>query len=343
MHPSNLFSASSSRSLCVLDTSVTSDSLWPHGLCSTRLLCPWDSPGKSTGVGCHVLLQEIFPTQGSNPVSHIAGRFFTTWAAYRKLRHHSFKEHCLPTALSITSLHINPKAWKREIRCDTSFSFHQVPLIYSFKMLPSHVLPIRLLATGKRLISGLNTYTGPITGCLHPPLHLGTPAGSVQPSLAMDELYKLVYWVVLLKLLSWSSQTSWLQTTVIWNKIQLSSSVSISAAFSLADHFPFLSCRGTGCHFLSRLSDLLLCFSLSNLLQRTPSSLSLSHAPARNLTCSFLSSTYRWLTFPPQGLFPELPASIPVNYSTARLHGKAAPAPYTQSVDNTSPTPANLP
>ena len=34
--------------------------------------CPWEFPGKSTGVGCHALLQEIFPTQGSNlclPVS----------------------------------------------------------------------------------------------------------------------------------------------------------------------------------------------------------------------------------------------------------------------------------
>ena len=31
------------------------------------LLCPWDSPGKNTGVGCHVLLQAIIPTQGSNP------------------------------------------------------------------------------------------------------------------------------------------------------------------------------------------------------------------------------------------------------------------------------------
>ena len=28
---------------------------------------PWDSPGKNTGVGCHFLLQGIFPTQGSNP------------------------------------------------------------------------------------------------------------------------------------------------------------------------------------------------------------------------------------------------------------------------------------
>ena len=33
----------------------------------TRLLCPWDFPSKNTGVGCHFLLQEIFPTQGLNP------------------------------------------------------------------------------------------------------------------------------------------------------------------------------------------------------------------------------------------------------------------------------------
>ena len=30
-------------------------------------LCPWDSPGKNTGMGCHFFLQGIFPTQGSNP------------------------------------------------------------------------------------------------------------------------------------------------------------------------------------------------------------------------------------------------------------------------------------
>ena len=37
--------------------SVVSDSLLPHGLQPTRLLRPWDFPGKSTGVGCHCLLQ----------------------------------------------------------------------------------------------------------------------------------------------------------------------------------------------------------------------------------------------------------------------------------------------
>ena len=35
--------------------SVVSDSSRPHGLQPTRLLCPWDFPGKSTGVGCHCL------------------------------------------------------------------------------------------------------------------------------------------------------------------------------------------------------------------------------------------------------------------------------------------------
>ena len=34
-----------------------SDSVRPHGLQPTRLLRPWDSPGKNTGVGCHFLLQ----------------------------------------------------------------------------------------------------------------------------------------------------------------------------------------------------------------------------------------------------------------------------------------------
>ena len=45
---------------------VVSSSLWPHGPQPTSLLCPRDSPGKNTGVGCHALLQGIFPTQRSN-------------------------------------------------------------------------------------------------------------------------------------------------------------------------------------------------------------------------------------------------------------------------------------
>ena len=58
-----------------------------HGLQSPRLLCQWDFPSKSTGVGCHFLLQGILPTQGLNlglphcrqtlyPRSHQGSPFF---------------------------------------------------------------------------------------------------------------------------------------------------------------------------------------------------------------------------------------------------------------------------
>ena len=39
--------------------------LYPHGLQPTRLLCPWDFPGKNTGVGCH--LPFLFPGDRPNP------------------------------------------------------------------------------------------------------------------------------------------------------------------------------------------------------------------------------------------------------------------------------------
>ena len=42
---------------CCQVASVVSDSVRPHRRQPTRLPCPWDSPGKSTGVGCHFLLQ----------------------------------------------------------------------------------------------------------------------------------------------------------------------------------------------------------------------------------------------------------------------------------------------
>ena len=58
----------------MLICSVVSSSFvtpWPEvlkaPLKSSRLLCPWDSPGKSTGVGCHFLFQGIFLIQGLNP------------------------------------------------------------------------------------------------------------------------------------------------------------------------------------------------------------------------------------------------------------------------------------
>ena len=70
--------------ICVLSWSITSNSLWPHGQQPSRLLCPWNTPGKNTRVGCHFLHQGIFPPTGIEPVSFaspaLAGRFFTSSA-----------------------------------------------------------------------------------------------------------------------------------------------------------------------------------------------------------------------------------------------------------------------
>ena len=46
----------------------------------TRLLCPWDLPGKSTVAGCHFLLQGIFPTQGLSHVSCMGRQILYHWA-----------------------------------------------------------------------------------------------------------------------------------------------------------------------------------------------------------------------------------------------------------------------
>ena len=51
---SDLAAAATGSCCCV--TLIVSDSVRPHRRQPTRLLCPWDSPGKNTGVGCHLLL-----------------------------------------------------------------------------------------------------------------------------------------------------------------------------------------------------------------------------------------------------------------------------------------------
>ena len=58
---------------CYLVARLCLTLLQPHGLWRARLLCPWDFPGKNTGVGCHFLLQG---TESASPA--LAGRFFIT-------------------------------------------------------------------------------------------------------------------------------------------------------------------------------------------------------------------------------------------------------------------------
>ena len=56
-------------------------SAWPRGLQPPRLLCAWDSPGKKAGVGCHALLQGVFPTEGSNLGVRHCRQIFYCWAS----------------------------------------------------------------------------------------------------------------------------------------------------------------------------------------------------------------------------------------------------------------------
>ena len=55
------------KACCLWLVTQSYPALRPHRLQPARLLCPWEPPGKNTRVGCHALLQGIFPTQGLNP------------------------------------------------------------------------------------------------------------------------------------------------------------------------------------------------------------------------------------------------------------------------------------
>ena len=52
--------------ICMLSGSVVSNFAISWAIACQALLCPWNSPGKNTGVGCLFLLQGIFPTRGLN-------------------------------------------------------------------------------------------------------------------------------------------------------------------------------------------------------------------------------------------------------------------------------------
>ena len=62
---------------------VMSNSLWPHGLWPARLLCPWDFPGKNTGVGFYFFLQGIFLIQELNPCLLLGRQILYCWATWK--------------------------------------------------------------------------------------------------------------------------------------------------------------------------------------------------------------------------------------------------------------------
>ena len=110
-----------------------SDSVRPRRRQPTRFLCPWDSPGKNTGVGCHFLLQcmkvksesevaQLCPTLtikwGINSNTIIVGDFNTPLTPIdRSPRQKFYKETQAlnntleQLALLISTAHFTPKQW----------------------------------------------------------------------------------------------------------------------------------------------------------------------------------------------------------------------------------------
>ena len=76
--------------------------LWSHmDRIATRLLCPWDLPGKHAGVGYHFLLQGVFQTRDWTHVSYVAGGFLTPESPEKPVIHllqatheHSVRMNC---------------------------------------------------------------------------------------------------------------------------------------------------------------------------------------------------------------------------------------------------------
>ena len=112
--------------------SVVSDSLWPFGQQSARLICPWNSPGKNIGVGCHFPLQGIFPTQGSNPglshcrqtlyhLSHLGSALIegSSWRGFS----------VRVSANTLTAGRIYISALKRDLCGASSYPLQKIPLL----------------------------------------------------------------------------------------------------------------------------------------------------------------------------------------------------------------------
>ena len=105
----------------------------PWIVACSNLLRPWDFQGKSTGVGCHFLLQGIFPTQGSNPgLSHCRQTLYhLSHQEVSKSTFDSFQQRgflTLPVASSLINIRLhgayefNPEGY--QVRLNASRNMH---------------------------------------------------------------------------------------------------------------------------------------------------------------------------------------------------------------------------
>ena len=105
-----------------------------------RLLCPWDFPGKNTGVGCHALLQRIFPTQGSNPGLQYFRQSLRSEPLGKQTRYaciHSLLQHLIKNLKCHPRHHFMPRLLTTDIHSQWTLSFLTISCSLLSLLLPT--------------------------------------------------------------------------------------------------------------------------------------------------------------------------------------------------------------
>ena len=115
---------------------VMSNSLQSHGLQLTWLLCPWDSPGKNTGVSCHALLQGIFLIQRLNLcLLHCRQGLYSL----SHLGNRSSQKYSLAASLKLYVIQLGSYCGTMRVKSNESIlvTRHWTDFLFFFKQLPS--------------------------------------------------------------------------------------------------------------------------------------------------------------------------------------------------------------
>ena len=145
--------------------SVVSDSLRPPGLQPTRVLSPWDSPGKNTRVGCHFLLQGIFPTQGSN-----LGLLHCRQMLYPLSHQGSWKVYIYPLPFEPSS-HLPPHptplgCYRARVWVPEPYSKFPLAIYFTYGNVSFHVTLSRRLTLSSPLPMSINLFSMSISPLL---------------------------------------------------------------------------------------------------------------------------------------------------------------------------------
>ena len=133
---------------CCWVTSVVSDSVWPHRWQPTRLPHPWDSPGKNTGVGCHFFLQCV-KVKSESEVAQSCPTLSDPMdcSPPSSSTHGIFQARILEwvaTAFSWGSSRPRDKTWVSHITGRFFTVWATPPLIFSISFSSSHTFPLYL-------------------------------------------------------------------------------------------------------------------------------------------------------------------------------------------------------